>query len=68
MEMIEIKNDMNYIIGKEVLLYNKIDSTQEEAKRIIKKVKDGTVIIANNQTNGQGNTWQKNGIRRKIAI
>ena len=59
MEMIEIKNDMNYIIGKEVLLYNKIDSTQEEAKRIIKKVKDGTVIIANNQTNGQGTHGKK---------
>ena len=59
MEVLEIKNNKKYIIGNEILIYNEIDSTQEEAKRIIKNIKDGTVIIANNQTNGQGTHGKK---------
>ena len=59
MEVLEIKNNKKYIIGNEILIYNEIDSTQEEAKRIIKNIKDGTVIIANNQTNGQGTHGRK---------
>lgn len=59
MKIIEIKNDTNCIIGNEILLYNEIDSTQEEAKRIMNKVKEGTVIIANNQIDGKGTHGKK---------
>lgn len=59
MKIIEIKNDTNCIIGNEILLYNEIDSTQEEAKRIMNKLKEGTVIIANNQIDGKGTHGKK---------
>lgn len=45
----------NYI-GKEIFFYEEIDSTQKEIWRRIsnKKIKNGTLIITRNQTNGVG--------------
>lgn len=43
------------IIGKKIIRYNEIDSTNDEAKRlIIKGVGEGSVIVADSQTKGKG--------------
>ncbi len=48
-------------LGKNVIFYPEIDSTQLEAWRRIEKkaIKNGTIIIADRQTNGKRNTWKK---------
>jgi len=49
------------IIGKKIIYYSEIDSTNDEAKRLIGKgIGEGTVIIADSQTRGRGkpgNRW-----------
>ncbi len=48
------------ILGKNVIYYENIDSTQLKAKEIKDIMKDGTIIIANSQTAGIGTherTW-----------
>ena len=49
------------IIGKKIIFYPEIDSTSEEAKRLIKKgAGEGLVIVAEKQTSGRGkpgNQW-----------
>jgi BirA family biotin operon repressor/biotin-[acetyl-CoA-carboxylase] ligase len=43
------------VIGKSVVYYDVIDSTNNEAKKLAqKKIQDGTVIISDTQTKGKG--------------
>ncbi|MFH1826651.1 MAG: biotin--[acetyl-CoA-carboxylase] ligase [bacterium] len=43
------------IIGKKIIKYPEIDSTNDEAKRLVKKgLGEGTVVIADTQTKGRG--------------
>ena len=44
------------ILGKNLIYYEEIDSTQDEIWRLIKnnKIKNGTLIIANIQKSGKG--------------
>lgn len=50
-----IKKANTNLLGKEIIYYKRIDSTQEEAKRAIgTKIKSGTIFLANQQTNGKG--------------
>ena len=46
---------MKNIIGKKIIHYKEIDSTNDEAKRLLRKgIEEGTVIIADRQTKGRG--------------
>lgn len=48
------------VLGRNVIYYENIDSTQLKAKEIKDIMKDGTIIITNNQTAGIGTherTW-----------
>lgn len=47
------------ILGRNFVYYENIDSTQTEALRIIEKdcAVNGTLILADIQTNGKRNTW-----------
>lgn len=53
MELINLKTN---ILGKKIFYYESIDSTQKEIWRRIKKqdIENGTIIIADIQTNGVG--------------
>ena len=46
-------------LGQNNIFYEKIDSTQLEIHRLIDKkdIKSGTIVIANEQTNGIRNSW-----------
>lgn len=44
-------------LGRKVIYYKQIDSTQLEIYRRIEKIENGTVIIADIQTNGKRDTW-----------
>lgn len=57
----EFQNLNTKFLGRNVICYQKIDSTQLEIWRRIQKreIKNGTIIITQTQTNGQRNTWQK---------
>lgn len=48
-------------IGQEILIYDSVDSTNDIAKRLkVESAKEGTVILANSQTQGKGRlgrTW-----------
>lgn len=48
-------------LGRNIEYYEKIDSTQLEIWRRIdnKQIENGTVIIADIQTNGKRYTWKK---------
>lgn len=48
-------------LGQNVIFYSEIDSTQLEVWRKIEKntIKNGTIILADRQTNGRRDTWQK---------
>ena len=52
----EIKNCLKTeFIGKNILFFDKIDSTNDEAKRqALNEAEEGTVITCRNQTNGKG--------------
>lgn len=56
-----LKNLKTEFLGREVIFYTEIDSTQLEVWRRIKKdtIKNGTIILADKQTNGKRNTWKK---------
>ncbi len=62
MKKIKIEGLVTKIIGSEIYYYKKIDSTQKEIWRRIEngKIKNGTIIIADVQTEGigtHGRTW-----------
>jgi BirA family biotin operon repressor/biotin-[acetyl-CoA-carboxylase] ligase len=49
------KSTENKIIGKKLVHYKEIDSTNDEAKRLIKRgLGEGTVVLADTQTKGRG--------------
>lgn len=54
MNVEKIKNAKTKYIGKNIEYFEEIDSTQEEAKRNIKKYDNGTIIIADKQIKGKG--------------
>lgn len=58
MELLNLKT--NYL-GRNVSIFESIDSTQLEIIRRIQsnKIKNGDMIIADIQTKGVRNTWQK---------
>ena len=52
-------------LGKNVIYYEELESTQKLAKKLLKenKIKNGTIIITDNQTSGigtKGRTWYSN--------
>ena len=61
MNLEKFKNIGTNFIGKNILFFNEIDSTQKEAKRRINKgeAKNGEIIIANNQLEGEGTHGRK---------
>ncbi|QTA37672.1 biotin--[acetyl-CoA-carboxylase] ligase [Thermosipho ferrireducens] len=42
------------MLGEKILIFNKIDSTNEYLKENYKKLPNGTVVVATTQTNGKG--------------
>ncbi len=42
------------IIGNHIEVFDEIDSTNEQAKKIAKNAREGTIVVANIQTNGKG--------------
>lgn len=52
------------IIGKNVIFFDKINSTQVEAKKLAEKgIENGTIVLTDNQTNGigtHGRKWYSN--------
>lgn len=63
MDIEKIKKANTKYIGKEIIYYKQIGSTQEYAKTILGKTKNGTIVITDNQTNGigtKGRTWYSN--------
>lgn len=65
MNIEKIKQVNTKIIGKEVIYYNSLESTQKEAKRLVKEncATNGAIVISSNQTNGigtKGRVWYTN--------
>lgn len=52
----QLQNLETNFIGKEIIYYKRIDSTQNEIWRKVKNktIKNGTLVIADIQTNGRG--------------
>ena len=51
----EIKKNLNTtFLGKNIIYYEEVNSTQEEAKRTIKELDNGTYIVTDKQTKGKG--------------
>ena len=60
MNIEKIKHANTINIGKEIIYYEELDSTQDEAKRIVDKpISNGTIIITDNQTKGKGTKGRK---------
>lgn len=55
------------ILGRNLVFYSEIDSTQLEVWRRIEKgkIENGTVILADRQTKGRRNAWEKMVYRRR---
>lgn len=55
MELELIKNSKTKKIGKDIIYFEKLESTQDYAKQIVENENvDGTIVITNNQTKGKG--------------
>lgn len=71
MNIEEIKRSKTNILGKNVIYYKEIGSTQDEAKKLINtKIDNGTIILADSQNKGRGtkeNIWYT-GIGKNIAM
>lgn len=54
-----LQNLTTKFLGRTVMYYPKIDSTQQEVWRQIEKksIPNGTLILADIQTKGKRNTW-----------
>lgn len=63
----QLENLTTKFLGRKVLYYPKIDSTQLEAWRQIKNntIKSGTIILADLQIEGKRNSWKKMVHRRR---
>ncbi len=57
----QLTNLKTQFLGRNVIYYPEIDSTQLEVWRRVeqKTIKNGTIIIADRQTDGKRNTWKK---------
>ncbi len=72
----QLKNLKTKFLGRNLIYYNKIDSTQSEIWRLIKKdeIINGTVVLADIQTDGKGThgrawyTDEKNNIAFSLYI
>lgn len=63
MDINKIKKANTRYLGKNILYYEELESTQILAKELIKNKKENTLIITDNQTNGigtKGRTWYSN--------
>lgn len=65
MNIEKIKKANTKVLGKEIVYYDVLDSTQKEAKRKIRTndITNGTIIITNYQTEGigtKGRSWYTN--------
>jgi len=54
LDMAYLEFDEKWIIGKEYLFLEEIDSTNSYAKKIAPQRQDGTVVLSENQTKGKG--------------
>lgn len=61
MNLKKLKNIKTNYLAKEIIYFNEISSTQNEAEKRIKQniAKNGEIIIANSQTNGKGTHGRK---------
>ena len=61
----KIKQELNTsFLCQNIIYYEELDSTQDEAKRQIKNIPDGTYIVTDKQTKGKGThdrKWHDNG-------
>lgn len=61
MNIEKIKNAKTEFLGKNIIYYKEIGSTQDEAKKLINGIAtNGTIVLTNKQTNGRGtkeNKW-----------
>lgn len=57
----QLENLNTQFLGKNVIYYEEIDSTQLEVWRQVEKdtISNGTIILADRQTKGKRNTWKK---------
>ena len=57
----QLENLTTKFLGRNVIYYEEIDSTQSEVWRLVEKnmIKNGTIILADIQTKGRRNAWQK---------
>ena len=57
----QLENLKTQILGRNVIHYQEIDSTQREVWRQVEKntIVNGTIILADKQTKGKRNTWKK---------
>ncbi len=62
-----LENLNTKFLGKNIICYKEIDSTQLEIWRRLEKntIKNGTIILADIQTRGKRNTWKKMAYGRK---
>lgn len=55
LDVTKIKEELDTsFLCRNIIYYKEIDSTQDEAKRIVNNVQDGTYIITDKQTQGKG--------------
>ncbi len=56
-----LENLTTKFLGRNVIYYEEIDSTQLEVWRQIEKnsIPNGTIVMADVQTKGKRNTWKK---------
>lgn len=57
----QLENLNTKFLGKNIICYKKIDSTQLEIWRKVEEstIENGTIVLADIQTNGKRNTWKK---------
>ncbi len=57
----QLQNLNTQFLGRNLIFYSEIDSTQLELWRRVEKnqIDNGTIILAEVQTNGKRNTWTK---------
>ncbi len=57
----QLTNLTTEFLGRNIIQYSEIDSTQLEVWRQLKKntITNGTIILADIQTNGKRYTWKK---------
>lgn len=56
-----LENLNTKFLGRNIIYYKEIDSTQLEIWRRVEKdaIENGTIILADIQTNGKRNPWKK---------